>query len=53
LEREGVIMLKEKYEGCEVNKYLERIGYADSPQINIETLGALQECHVKTVPYNG
>ena len=44
-------MLIEKYEGCDVNRYLQRIGYSGSPEINIETLSALQECHVSNVPY--
>lgn len=47
----GNMMQKEKYDGCDVQKYFERIGYFGRRQADIETLAALQEKHVLSVPY--
>jgi Arylamine N-acetyltransferase len=41
----------EKYEGCDIKKYLERIGYKGEAKVDLDTLKALNSCHVKTVPY--
>lgn len=41
----------ETYDGCDIKKYLERIGYPGSPGTDLETLVALHECHVSSVPY--
>ncbi|MDF2946452.1 MAG: acetyltransferase [Bacillales bacterium] len=35
----------------EVTKYLERIGYEGTIEVNLNTLSKLQECHLKRVPF--
>ena len=43
--------LKENYDGCDVQLYLDRIGFKGMPKVDVETLYELQRQHVKSVPY--
>lgn len=44
-------MANENYEGCDVQAYLERIGFKGTPKVDVDTLYELQRRHVQSVPY--